>query len=182
MGGCFGHQRCVLSLTRYPQCYYHLVDVLVICPTIHKHLVSHHIHSNMSPSLSTLHIDVKTFDETVDSGVGTCDVLRSFSDQITGDFVLLSCDFIPPASLPLSSLLNKFRIDSLDGTVLTACWCSTQKTGEKSTFAEGEWGALDNPTGIVWDEKSETLLHIDSLAEHDRDSEDMQLRLSMLKQ
>ena len=152
-------------------------DVLLICPTIHRPALHHYIHSD-APS-SNLHIDLQTYDETVASCVGTCTLLRHFAHRIQEDFVLLSCDFISPPSLPLSTLLNRFRADSgSDGSIATTCWYSTSKPGK--TGSPEEWGPAAPPTSIVWDDTSGTLLHIDTTDDLDKNSEELELRMSML--
>ena len=152
-------------------------DVLLICPTIHRPALHHYIHSD-APS-SNLHIDLQTYDETVASCVGTCTLLRHFAHRIQEDFVLLSCDFISPPSLPLSTLLNRFRADSgSDGSIATTCWYSTSKPGK--TGSPEEWGPAAPPTSIVWDDTSGTLLHIDTTDDLDKNSEELELRMSLL--
>jgi len=152
-------------------------DVLLICPTIHRPALYHHIHSDLSSS--NLHIDLQTYDETVSSCVGTCTLLRHFAHRIQEDFVLLSCDFISPPSLPLSILLNRFRADSgSHGSIATTCWYRTTKL-DKAASSE-EWGPAAPSTSIVWDDASGTLLHIDTTNDLDRNSDELELRMSML--
>lgn len=154
-----------------------LQDVLLICPTIHRPAIYHHIHSDVSSS--NLNVDLQTYDETIDSSVGTCTLLRHFAGRIQEDFVLLSCDFIAPPSLPLTTLLNQFRADSgSNGSIATTCWYAASRP-EKATSSE-EWGPVAPPTSIVWDNGSGTLLHIDTADDVDRNSEDIELRLSLL--
>ncbi|KAF8332744.1 uncharacterized protein EI90DRAFT_3054241 [Cantharellus anzutake] len=43
--------------------------------------------------------------------LGTADILRKFSHLFLADVIVLPCDFIPPRSLPLSSILNDYRVD-----------------------------------------------------------------------
>ena len=62
------------------------------------------------------------YDESLEEPVGTCVVLERFSCCILRGFVILPCDFIPPEDLSLTSVPNKYRIESnLDGTVVTSC-------------------------------------------------------------
>ncbi|KAF7361967.1 UDP-3-O-[3-hydroxymyristoyl] glucosamine N-acyltransferase [Mycena venus] len=151
-------------------------DVLLICPAIHRPAISHHIHSH---PYSSLHIDIQPYEETADSGVGTCTLLRHFSSRISRDFVLLPCDFIPPPSLPLTSILNKFRTDTVsDGLIATTCWFTTPKP-EKNASPD-EWGHIAPSVSIVWDKPSATLLYIDTPDDLDRNSEEVELRMSML--
>ncbi|KAG6844345.1 hypothetical protein H0H87_007621 [Tephrocybe sp. NHM501043] len=128
---------------------------------------------------SSLRIDLQTYDEHQDDSVGTSTLLRHFSSRITEDFVLVPCDFIPPPSLPLSSLLNKFRTDAMsDGSIVTACWFAAHKP-EKGAFPD-EWGPNLQPYPIVWDDASGTLLHIDTPDDQDRNSEELELRMALL--
>ncbi|KAJ7497185.1 UDP-3-O-glucosamine N-acyltransferase, partial [Mycena latifolia] len=151
-------------------------DVLLICPGIHRPAISHHIHSH---PYSSLHIDIQSYEETADTGVGTCTLLRHFSNRIPRDFVLLPCDFIPPPSLPLTALLNKFRTDTVsDGLIATTCWFSTPKP-EKNASPD-EWGHIAPSVSIVWDRLSLTLLYVDTPDDLDRNSEELELRMSML--
>ncbi|KAJ7132871.1 UDP-3-O-glucosamine N-acyltransferase [Mycena crocata] len=151
-------------------------DVLLICPAIHRPAISHHIHSHTYPSL---HVDIQAYEETADTGVGTCTLLRHFSSRIPRDFVLLPCDFIPPPSLPLSALLNKFRTDTVsDGLIATTCWFYPSKP-EKNTSPD-EWGHVAPAVSIVWDKPSATLLYVDTPDDLDRNSEEVELRMSML--
>ncbi|KXN90911.1 putative translation initiation factor eIF-2B subunit gamma [Leucoagaricus sp. SymC.cos] len=152
-------------------------DVLLICPTIHRLAIYHHIHSDISSS--SLNVDLQTYDETVDSSTGTCTLLRHFVHRIQEDFVLLSCDFIAPPSLPLSTLLNQFRADSgSNGAIATTCWYATSKP-EKAASPE-EWGLSAPPASIVWDDASGTLLHIDTADDLDRNPGELELRMSLL--
>ncbi|KAJ3728760.1 UDP-3-O-glucosamine N-acyltransferase [Lentinula raphanica] len=152
-------------------------DVLLICPSMHRPMISHHVHSG----LSTLHIDVQTYDESPERNTGTCTLLRHFASRISEDFILLPCDFIPPPSLSLSTILNKYRTESLsDGCVATACWFAAPAL-EKTSFVE-DWGLLPPPVPIVWDDATGTLLQVDTANDMDRNSEELVLRMSLLSQ
>ncbi|KIK63669.1 hypothetical protein GYMLUDRAFT_40749 [Collybiopsis luxurians FD-317 M1] len=152
-------------------------DVLLICPSIHRPMISHHVHSG----LSTLHIDVQTYDESPESNTGTCTLLRHFANRISEDFILLPCDFIPPSSLSLSTILNKFRTESVsDGSVATTCWFAAHQP-DKNTLVE-DWGSLPPPVPIVWDEVTGTLLLVETQDNIDHNSEEMELRMSLLTQ
>ncbi|KAF8891648.1 UDP-3-O-glucosamine N-acyltransferase [Infundibulicybe gibba] len=153
-------------------------DVLLICPAIHRASIYHHIHSDSSVPVASLRIDLQTYDETQDTSIGTCTLLRHFSNRIKEDFVLLPCDFIPPATLPLSILLNKFRADAIsDGAIATACWYAGHKP-DKGAYPE-EWGPHTTNIPIIWDEPTGTLLYIDTADDQERNSEDLELRMSL---
>ncbi|KAL0956052.1 hypothetical protein HGRIS_002222 [Hohenbuehelia grisea] len=133
-------------------------DVLLICPSSHRAAISHYLHSDSGAPSTSLSIDVQAFDESPESAVGACTLLRQFSSRITTDFVLLPCDFIPPPNLTLCTLLDKFRTDSVaDGAIATSCWFTATRP-EKGAVPE-EWGVLSPPTSIVWDKASNTLLY-----------------------
>lgn len=152
-------------------------EVLLICPSSHRSSVSHFIHSDSTIASGLLHIDLQTFDGSQGLSVGTCSVLRHFSSRIKGDFVLLPCDFIPPPSLPLSKLLNKFRTETMsDGSITTALWF--EPPAEK-TAAPEEWGSHSQSTPIIWDHSTGTLLYVDTLSA-DRNPEELDIRMSLL--
>lgn len=156
---------------------YRVSDVLLICPSSHRPAISHYIHSqSSSASFSSVHIDLQTFDESQELSAGTCSVLRHFANRIKEDFILIPCDFIPPPSLPLSKLLNKFRTDTMsDGSIVTSCWYES----DKQTTPD-EWGSPPQPTPIVWDHLSGTLLYVDSPHEVDKNSDELELRMTLL--
>lgn len=152
-------------------------DVLLICPTSHRPSIYHYIHSDVTSS--SLRIDLQTFDESQDGGVGTCTLLRHFSSRVPEDFVVVPCDFIPPPTLPLSMLLNKFRVDSVaEGCVATTCWYSAYKP-DKAALVD-EWGPLPAPSPIIWDDLTGTLLYIDTSDDVDRNTDELELRMAML--
>jgi len=153
---------------------------LLICPTAHRSSISHHIHSDTSSSsYPSLHVDVQTYDESPDDPVGTCAILKHFSNRIQRDFIILPCDFIPPEDLSLSSLLNKYRVESnLDGAIVTSCWLKT-RGADKGTVPE-EWGQIGPSVPIIWDQKSGTLLHIDTPDDRDRNPDELEIRMSLL--
>jgi translation initiation factor eIF-2B subunit gamma len=151
--------------------------VLLICPLSHRSAISHYIRSE--PSISSLRIDIQPYDQSADLGVGTCTLLRHFSNKIQEDFVLLPVDFIPPHSFSLANMLTKFRTDTAsDGAIATACWFELRRL-EKGAVVD-EWGPLPPPVPIVWEEKSMTLLHVDTPDDVDCDAEAVNLRMGML--
>jgi translation initiation factor eIF-2B subunit gamma len=130
-------------------------------------------------SSSNLNIDIQTYDENIDSSISTCTLLRHFAHRIQEDFVLLPCDFLAPPSLPLSTLLDKFRADSgSNGSIATTCWYAYNKLDKASSLEE--WGPAEPPTSIVWDDASGTLLHIDTPDNVDQNLEEIELRMSLL--
>ncbi|KAH7927118.1 hypothetical protein BV22DRAFT_301994 [Leucogyrophana mollusca] len=155
-------------------------DVLLICPSTHRPSISHYIHSqSSSASFSSVHIDLQTFDESQELSVGTCSVLKHFSARIQEDFVLLPCDFIPPPSLPLSKLLNKFRTDTTsDGSIVTTFWFEPPRADKGAT--PDEWGSASLSTPIAWDDLSGTLLYVDTPDDVDHNGEELELRMSLL--
>lgn len=86
------------------------------------------------------------------------------------DFVLLSCDFIPHPSLPLSSVLNKFRI-ATDGALAISLLFEAP-TLEKSD----ETAFLDKPPVVVVDPATSSLLHVDYSRANE---EELDLRMSL---
>ncbi|KIP04845.1 hypothetical protein PHLGIDRAFT_19868 [Phlebiopsis gigantea 11061_1 CR5-6] len=155
-------------------------DVLLICPAPQKAAISHYLHSDSSASsFPSLRIDLQIYDETVESGQGTCDVLRQIANRIKQDFVVIPCDFVPPPSFNLTAVLDKFRTESTyDGSIATACFFEAPKP-DKNTVTE-EWGMLPPPLPIVWDNKTGTLLHVDTPDDFDQHNEDLQLTMSLL--
>jgi len=152
--------------------------VLIVCPTMHRQALTHHVHSDLSPALSSLHIEIQTYDETPESMVGTAVLLRHVANRIQQDFVLLPCDFIPPSlssssssssTLQLSTLLNQFRVDSTDGGLVTSTWFAPSTVTEES-----------GRSPMVWDEKTKTLLYVDSLDDQDRNGDELELKMSVL--
>ena len=84
--------------------------------------------------------------------------------------------------LPLSTLLAKFRTEALaDGAIATTCWFAGTKKNEKdkSTTPE-EWGPFPEPTVIVWDETTGTLLHVDTPDAIDENADEMEVRMALL--
>jgi len=153
-------------------------SVLLVCPSGHRAAISHYIHSDPS-SFSSLRIDLQSYDDSQDLSIGTCALLRHFSNRITRDFILVPCDIVTPPSLPLVKILNKFRIDSAsDGAVATACWFERQSQNSSKDAIPDEWGSGNNVASIAWDESTGTLLHIDT--PENRNGEEIELRMALL--
>lgn len=189
LSGDLGNQPCpkaLLPISNKPMIDYvfswieksGIKDVLLICPPSHRPSISHFIYSESLASSSSLRIDLQTFDDSQGLSIGTCSVLRHFSSRIKEDFVILPCDFIPPPSLPLSKLLNKFRIETMsDGAIVTTCWF--EPPSGKTAVPE-EWGTNSQATPIVWDNSTGTLLYVDTLDNTDCNPEELELRMSLL--
>lgn len=158
-----------------------VADVLLICPTSHRAALSNYIQSDASSAFPSLRIDLQTYDESQDLSVGTCTLLRHFSQRIQTDFVVLPCDFIPPPSLSLARILNRFRTEApYDGSIATACFYEAARP-EKGTTVE-EWGTVPTSTPVIFDSAGETLLYVDTPDEVDRNSDEIELRMSLLAQ
>ncbi|KAI5117223.1 hypothetical protein M0805_008693 [Coniferiporia weirii] len=159
-------------------------DVLLICPTSHRNPISHHINSDpSSSSLSSLNIDIQTFDQSQDIPAGTASVLAHFATRISGDFVLLPCDFLPPPSLRLETVLNKFRVEGVtDGALATALFVEHRVSDHEKGkgAAEEAWSSDNAPLPVLYDEKSGTLLHVDTLDDQDLNSDELELRMCTL--
>lgn len=150
--------------------------MLLICPEIHRPALHHHINSDISSS--SLRVDIQTVDETSESTLGTCHILRQFASRITEDFVLVPCDLITPPTLPLSTLLNQFRIEAAShDAIVSTCWYPAY-TPEKGTL--DEWGPVPSHPSIVWDPITESLLHVDTPDDHDKNAEDLQVKMDLL--
>ena len=158
-----------------------LPDVLLICPTAHRSAMSNYIQSDVSSLFPALRIDLQTYEETHDMAVGTCTLLRHFSTRIQSDFIVLPCDFVPPPTLSLNQLLNKFRTETTcDGSIATCCFYEAGKP-DKGTTTE-EWGVLPTNSPIVFDDRSGTLLYVDTPDDVDRNNEEFEFRMSLLSQ
>ncbi|KZT11063.1 UDP-3-O-glucosamine N-acyltransferase [Laetiporus sulphureus 93-53] len=179
--------KALLPIANKPMLEYPLVwieqsvirDVLLICPTAHRSALSNYVQSDASSAFPSLRIDLQTYDETQESSVGTCTILRHFSHRIQQDFVLLPCDFVSPPSFSLSKILNKFRTESTyDGAIATACFFESRKSEKGSTTEE--WGVLPSAVPVVRDDRSGTLLYVDSPDDLDTNGEELELRMSLL--
>ncbi|OJT13115.1 hypothetical protein TRAPUB_10341 [Trametes pubescens] len=158
-----------------------ITDVLLICPTSQRSAMSNYVQSGVSSHLPSLRIDLQTFEESQDMAPGTCTLLRHFSSRIKSDFVVLPCDFVPPPSLSLSQLLNRFRTESTyEGAIATACFYEAGKP-DKGSVTE-DWGMLPVNTPIVFDERTGTLLQVDTPDDVDINNEHFLVRMSLLSQ
>ncbi|KAI0705024.1 UDP-3-O-glucosamine N-acyltransferase [Cerioporus squamosus] len=158
-----------------------VTDVLLICPTSHRSAMSNYIQSDISSLFPSLRIDLQTFEQSQDLAAGTCTLLRHFSSRIQSDFIILPCDFVPPPALTLIQVLNKFRTESTyDGSIATACFYEVGRP-DKGTVTE-EWGMLPSNSPIVFDERSGTLLYVDTPDDVDKNSEEFEFRMSLLTQ
>jgi len=154
-------------------------DVLLVCPTSHRRSIADHVRSDASASFPSLRIDLQTYADPQDSSFGTGSVLRTFAHRIDRDFVVLPCDFIPPSSLQLSTVLNKFRMESAaDGSILTSTWYETPQQPDK--HAGDEWGHHAPPTSVIWDEKSGSLLQVEIPDSSARNDDEIELKMSLL--
>ena len=143
--------------------------------------MSNYIQSDVSSLFPALRIDLQTFEQSRDMAVGTCELLRHFSARIRSDFIVLPCDFVPPPSLTLVQLLNKFRTEATyDGAIATACFYEAVKP-DKGAATE-EWGILPTNSPIIFDDRSGTLLYVDTPDDIDSNGEEFQLRMSLLSQ
>ncbi|CAD6573277.1 MAG: hypothetical protein TREMPRED_000764 [Tremellales sp. Tagirdzhanova-0007] len=114
-----------------------LMDILLIVPPLFHAAISDHLSENYSDSTHARarielkrHTDGEKDKEEMDAqrdeirggGLGeregTARLLRRFKNFIKTDFVLLPCDLVPPATLSLSSILDKHR--SAPDAVLTS--------------------------------------------------------------
>ncbi|KIL68986.1 hypothetical protein M378DRAFT_190807 [Amanita muscaria Koide BX008] len=150
-------------------------DVLLICPETHRSTLHHHINSEVS---SSLRVDLQSLPEPQDAGVGTCTLLRHFSDRVKKDFVLLPCDFIPPPSFSLQMLLDRFRTDIVsDGAAVITCWYPGPNSEHNQPL--DEWGPSPY-SSILCDALEETLLYIDASEDPEFNGEDFFFRTAML--
>ena len=156
-----------------------LSDVLLVCPTQHRRSIADHVGSDASASFPSLRIDLQTYGDPQDSSFGTGSILRSFAHRIDRHFVVLPCDFVPPPSLQLSTVLNKFRMESAsDGSILTSTWYEPPLQLDK--HSGDEWGHQTPPTSIVWDGKSGSLLQVEFLDSSTKNDDEIELEISLL--
>ncbi|CAE6491290.1 unnamed protein product [Rhizoctonia solani] len=134
-------------------------DVLVVCPSLLKQEISHHLHR---AEYSNMRLELKSVDEDDISIAGTAEVLRAIEGMIKAYVIILPCDFIPPPSLSLTSLLNAFREDVNEPVAAALLY-------ERQIPADGKDKGPKLVVGI--DETTNTLLYIDGDNDDDEDLE-----------
>ncbi|TEB15750.1 hypothetical protein FA13DRAFT_1822870 [Coprinellus micaceus] len=135
-------------------------DVLLIAPTIHESALHHHINSDTTAS--NLSIDLQTYDETTSHPSAP----PSFSDTL------------PPA-LRRTLSLSPYRLESTShGAIVSTCWYPAYAP-EKGILVD-EWGQIPTSPALVWDPKTDSLLHVDTPDELDRNAEEYGLKMDML--
>jgi translation initiation factor eIF-2B subunit gamma len=76
-------------------------------------------------------------------------------------------------------MLNKYRIESnVDGAIVTSCWLKAHDAAKGAI--PDEWGPTGSTVPIIWDKKTGTLLHIDTPDDLDRNSDELEIRMSLL--
>ncbi|CAE6360565.1 unnamed protein product [Rhizoctonia solani] len=124
-------------------------DVLVVCPSVLKQEISHHLHR---AEYSNMRLELKSVDEDDISISGTAEL----------DVIVLPCDFMPSPGLSLTTLLNAFRED-VDEPVAAALLYERQIPAD---------GKDKGPKLVVGtDEITNSLLYIDGDNDNDDDFE-----------
>ncbi|KAF8684073.1 Nucleotidyl transferase [Rhizoctonia solani] len=134
-------------------------DVLVVCPSVLKQEISHHLHR---AEYSNMRLELKSVDEDDVSISGTAEVLRAIEDTIKAYVVILPCDFMPPPGLSLTALLNAFREDVNEPIAAALLY-------ERQIPADGKDKGPKLVVGA--DEMSNTLLYVDGDNDDDDDLE-----------
>ncbi|KZV82345.1 hypothetical protein EXIGLDRAFT_729844 [Exidia glandulosa HHB12029] len=146
-----------------------VTDVLLLCPESHANAISNYLSSDASSSaFPTLAITTHTFPDAyrTDPSKGSCTVLKEFANKITTDFIILPCDLVPPPSLPLSALLDKFRMDT-DGLILASLF--HEVPSDRASLVPGD--PLEDPPVVLYDPTTETLLQINDDGSDDPEGE-----------
>lgn len=86
------------------------------------------------------------------------------------DFIILPCDFIPPPGLSLSTVLNRYRLDS--EMMISTLFYEVSKDGD-GIFADE---AIAPPL-VAYDTESGTLLGVDYNLESEGDELELHMRL-----
>ncbi|CEL62112.1 putative translation initiation factor eIF-2B subunit gamma OS=Schizosaccharomyces pombe (strain 972 / ATCC 24843) GN=tif223 PE=1 SV=2 [Rhizoctonia solani AG-1 IB] len=142
-------------------------DVLVVCPSVLKPEISHHLHR---AEYSNMRLELKSVDEDDVSISGTAEVLRAIEDMIKLDVVVLPCDFMPPPSLSLTELLNAFREDASEPVAAVLLY-------ERQIPADGKDKGPKLVVGT--DETTNTLLYVDG---DNDDDEDLEIHMGLTKE
>ncbi|KAB5591291.1 UDP-3-O-[3-hydroxymyristoyl] glucosamine N-acyltransferase [Ceratobasidium theobromae] len=124
-------------------------DVLVVCPSLLKQEISHHLHRS---EYSNMQLELKSIDEDDISLTGTAEL----------DFIVLPCDFMPPPTLSLTTILNAFREDVDEPIAAVLLY-------ERQIPVDGKDKGPKLTVGL--DETSKTLLYIDGDNDDDDDLE-----------
>ncbi|KZS98565.1 nucleotide-diphospho-sugar transferase [Sistotremastrum niveocremeum HHB9708] len=142
-------------------------DVLIVCPATHREALSNYLQSDEFSS--TLVVNFEAYDSN-DPSTGAMEVLAAAAPRCQTDFVLLSCDFIPHPSLPLSSVLNEFRV-ATDGALAISLFyeASVLDKSEEVAF-------LEKPPVVIVDPSTSSLLHVDYSHANE---EELDLRMSL---
>ncbi|KAH7339991.1 nucleotide-diphospho-sugar transferase [Rhizoctonia solani] len=137
-------------------------DVLVVCPSVLKQEISHHLHR---AEYSNMRLELKSVDEDDISISGTAEVLRVMEGMIKAcffDVIVLPCDFMPPPGLSLTTLLNAFREDVNEPVAAALLY-------ERQIPTDGKDKGPKLVVGV--DEATNTLLYIDGDNDDDEDLE-----------
>ncbi|KAG8812355.1 hypothetical protein FRC17_002063 [Serendipita sp. 399] len=82
-------------------------EALIVCPPKHVSGLTDHIQAT-SPILK---VEIHAYDSESEESTSTVAILKKISSRIQTDFIVLSCDFVPPPNLNLNRLLNLWRAD-----------------------------------------------------------------------
>ncbi|CAE6462552.1 unnamed protein product [Rhizoctonia solani] len=136
-----------------------ICDVLVVCPSVLKQEISHHLHR---AEYSNMRLELKSVDEDDISISGTAEVLRAIEGMIKAYVIVLPCDFMPPPGLSLTTLLNTFREDVNEPVAAALLY-------ERQIPVDGKDKGPKLVVGV--DEATNTLLYIDGDNDDDEDLE-----------
>ncbi|QRV79833.1 translation initiation factor eIF-2B gamma subunit [Ceratobasidium sp. AG-Ba] len=139
-------------------------DVLVVCPSAHKQDISHHLHRS---EYSNMTLDLVGVDQDDLALTGTAQVLREIEEHIKLDVIVLPCDFIPPPSLSLTTLLNAFREDVDEPIAAVLLY-------ERTIPADGKDKGPKLTVGL--DEATKTLLYVDG---DDDDEDELEVHMGL---
>jgi translation initiation factor eIF-2B subunit gamma len=90
---------------------------------------------------------------------------------LQNDFVILPCDFIPPPSLPLSVLLNRYRAET-ERMVISTLFYEVDHGPDKPSSDDSVIPPL-----IAYDTTTGTLLHVDYSDDTEEDELELHMRL-----